>query len=53
MRVAVDLQGSHSLLLSRQGVIYELRITAEDADNHQIFSLEGSLDVLRDFFDAG
>jgi hypothetical protein len=34
-------------------VIYEIRVTAEDQDNHQIFSLEGSLDVLRDFFDAG
>ena len=53
MRVTLDLQGSQSILLTQQGVIYEVRVTAEDQDNHQIFSLEGSLDVLRNFFDAG
>jgi hypothetical protein len=53
MRVTLDLQGSQSISLSHQGVIYEVRVTAEDRSATQIFSLEGSLDVLRDFFDAG
>ena len=53
MRIAVDLQGSHSIQIGYQGVIYEIRVMAEDQDNHQIFKLEGSLDTLRDFFDAG
>ena len=41
MRIAIDLQGSHSMQIAHQGVIYEIRVTAEDQDNHQIFLPRG------------
>ena len=53
MRIAVDLQGSHSIEISHEGVICEVRVMAEENGASQNFSLEGSLNTLRDFFDAG
>jgi hypothetical protein len=53
MRIALDLQGHQSLYLNHQGAIYELRVDAEGRQACQSFALEGSLDALRDFFDAG
>ena len=52
MKITFDLQGTHGMYLTAQGVVYELEVINED-DTGQVFGLEGSLDSLNNFFTKG